>query len=1020
MFLKWFFIFILCILPHLSVNAGARQKSDTACLSPESIMGKEKFSPETIALLNQLLDGPNSSSTYELLRSIMLRGSGPKIAHKNGKEYSYISFEHEGKKYFFISARENPFDHPELIPSVYEDSTNGIHLILESDVYITAIKERKIVIAQAAQNTNNVKRIVYSPVFGLNTVGIENLSFSIRRPNDTEETMQQKLFWENLFLKNSVKNCLIHLEKNMSVETSALVEEILLKVSDYISKTGQEINSGSVLIRFLMEKALSLKEKNPGVCAQLKKFATFYSEQYLFHRVGKESIEQQKELLITARNQFEKILTDEINNAPSKDQKDIINTHLLILNDPGSNEKIMTMIETNNLRAAYAIYFVFQEKIDLFKKLTDPGFQKLAADLESVRRRWIEQIEDTMKQKGLNPLINKTDEIAKFYETITELFNLYPPNNFPLESAFLKELLLAGYTLEDKTQQINWENIVKWVGSFFSVDANLIEFGKDGAKGVMKNLAQKIITEKKASMNFNKKDIQKMENLLETALNHLMKKDVLYKEMPSSANPVMKLEGILDYEQYQRYVKEIPHLSGFIATSGVTAHYAVLAREDNIPVVQVSKEQFQELKSNSFIALDTSGTDAEIYINPAPWTLKKLHEKNILLNMKKEILQEWTKKEIVVEGRPVSVECTYDPKFDQDDLKKHHSNMKTTNTANIGLVRTEGLYENDSLPTEEFMTSFYTDLLKEAEGKVTIRTFDHQPASDKKLKSIVKTYPSLEGDETSGMDFYKTEIGRAILKTQLRALYSAGYTAKEKKSLKILIPMVETHEDINFLESLQKEVITEIAGKISAQNPKLRYSAIHKTLNEIPFGFMVETDTAVINIEEILETADFINIGLNDLYSSVLAINRVGSDASPEFKAKLKQLEASVVSRFENILEEADRAGKSVCFCGENASMPELLAYVVHKAPQLKNTEIHLSMTTNQIAETKSVLHLLDPKELHAQFTTLEPGLHERVRAAIAPTINNISQQAEEIAQKMLEANPESGHKYADPFLMAA
>ncbi len=1018
MFLRWVFIFIFCCLPAFCLNSSSKERIETSTLSPTSNFGKDQFKPETIALLNQLLQGPNSSSTYEMLRSILLKGQGPKTAHKDGKEFSYIPFEYEGQKYFFISAKEN-YDHFQSIPSVYyEDTPDGFHMILESKVYLTALREKKLVIPQAAQNTNNVKRIVCSPVFGLNTVGIENLSFSIRRPNDTEENVKHKLFWENLFLKNSVKNCLIQLQNNLNTESISLVESVIPKVTEYISKSGQEINSGSVLIRFLTEQALSLREKNPEVTEQLIGFTTYYSEQYLFHSVNKDSVEQQKQLVLEAQKQFETLLTDEINNAASRDQKDICNAHLLLLKDQGTLSKIITMIEKNNIRGAYAIYFIYQDVIDKFKAFADPGFQKLSADMESIRRRWIEQVEEIMKQKNLKPLTNKTDELEKYYKTLTELFKQYPESQYPLEASFIKELLIAGYKLEDESQQLSWENMMKWLSSFFNVNSNLTKFGRYGAHGVLTYLGKKLIKEKKA--HYSERKIKNLEQVLEVALTHLMKKDILYKEIPTAANPVMKLEGILDYEQYQRYVKEMPHLSGFISTKGVTAHYAVLAREDNIPVIQLSKEQFQEIQPNSLIAMDTSGSDALIYLNPAPWTLKNLHRKNILLNIKKEILKEWTKQEIIVEGRPVTVECTYDPKFNEDDLKKHHISMKTTNTANIGLVRTEGLYEKEILPSEDFMISFYSDLLKEASGTVTIRTFDHQPASDKKLKSIVKTYPTLENDETSGMDFYKTEFGRPLLKTQLRALYTAGYARKDNKALKILIPMVETHEDINFLQSLQNEVIAEISNQIALENPRLRYSDIHNTLNVIPFGFMVETDTAVVNIEEIIQAADFINIGLNDLYSSVLAIDRVSGQGSSEYKIKLKQLEFSVVKRFENILEAADKSGKTVCFCGENASMPELLAYVVHKAPSLNKTEIHLSMTTNQIAETKSVLHLLDSGELHSQFESLEPGMHERVHDAIAPTINNISSQAEEIAKKMLEANPESGNQYADPFLMAA
>ena len=77
-------------------------------------------------------------------------------------------------------------------------------------------------------------------------------------------------------------------------------------------------------------------------------------------------------------------------------------------------------------------------------------------------------------------------------------------------------------------------------------------------------------------------------------------------------------------------------------------------------------------------------------------------------------------------------------------------------------------------------------------------------------------------------------------------------------------------------------------------------------------------------------------------------------------------------------------------------------------------------MTTNQIAESKSILHLLDPKKLHPHFKNIEPGMHDRIHEVIAPTVNNISEQADEIARKMLEANPEFKNPSTDPILKAA
>jgi phosphoenolpyruvate-protein kinase (PTS system EI component) len=92
-----------------------------------------------------------------------------------------------------------------------------------------------------------------------------------------------------------------------------------------------------------------------------------------------------------------------------------------------------------------------------------------------------------------------------------------------------------------------------------------------------------------------------------------------------------------------------------------------------------------------------------------------------------------------------------------------------------------------------------------------------------------------------------------------------------------------------------------------------------------PIGAMVETPAAAFDIEGILQIADFVCIGTNDLAHSILAMDR-GTQGSPEV---LSFLHPSVLRATDHVVRAAVSSGIAVSVCGEAASDPEVACLLV-------------------------------------------------------------------------------------------
>ena len=185
---------------------------------------------------------------------------------------------------------------------------------------------------------------------------------------------------------------------------------------------------------------------------------------------------------------------------------------------------------------------------------------------------------------------------------------------------------------------------------------------------------------------------------------------------------------------------------------------------------------------------------------------------------------------------------------------------------------------------------------------LVIRVFDF--GSDKGWEQVLKKIPE------------KIRRKRALslllecpdlLRTQLRALLRAS----RHGPLSILFPMVTTLEELNRALDLLQEVYEELA-----KSEKLLFPQI---------GAMLEIPSILFHTQEIAKRVDFLSLGTNDLIQYALAVDRSNS-ATFDYRIAFHP---GLMHLIKYVVEESADAKISLCICGEMASDPLLVPFLI-------------------------------------------------------------------------------------------
>lgn len=327
---------------------------------------------------------------------------------------------------------------------------------------------------------------------------------------------------------------------------------------------------------------------------------------------------------------------------------------------------------------------------------------------------------------------------------------------------------------------------------------------------------------------------------------------------------------------------DLDRVRGFVTErDGLTSHTAILARNRRIPAVTGIRHLYDLTEGVDQIILD--GFAGLLIINP--------HE---------ETLQEYRQRQRSWEQRLTQVPALAgDPVLPEYGPVYFHANVASVLDARraaesrargIGLVRTEIFYlQNDGQFGYEDQVQAYTQILEAfGDGPVIFRLFDI--GSDKKsTREFEESNPAL-GHRGARL-LISDDL---LLGEQLRALLQVH----RSRPIDIMVPFVAS------------------AAEFEAISERIRAMAEDERIDCPRIGVMIEIPSAVFQIGQLGEMADFFSIGTNDLFQYFYALDRTNPRVSNMFSPN-----APAFREFLGMIYERVQAtGKPVEICGEIAA----------------------------------------------------------------------------------------------------
>lgn len=283
------------------------------------------------------------------------------------------------------------------------------------------------------------------------------------------------------------------------------------------------------------------------------------------------------------------------------------------------------------------------------------------------------------------------------------------------------------------------------------------------------------------------------------------------------------------------------------------------------------------------------------------------------------------------------------------------ASLDATNAAGIGLFRTEFQFMvSSTLPRMAAQTEIYGQVLAAAGDRpVVFRTLDI--GGDKRVPFL----PHVEEDNPAlGWRAIRLALDRpALLRYQIRALLTAaiGYT------LYVMFPMVA---DIGEFTAARDIVLAEVA----------RMRKLGKNLpDDVKIGSMLEVPALAWQLDRLLEIADFLSIGTNDLMQFFFASDR----GNPKLADRYDLLSPAALSFIHSVSAKCKEADVPVTLCGEMGSRPlEAMALIGLGLTRL-------SISPPSIGPVKMMLRNLDLGEFSAYLQPLLSSPEHSLRSIL-------------------------------------
>lgn len=369
-----------------------------------------------------------------------------------------------------------------------------------------------------------------------------------------------------------------------------------------------------------------------------------------------------------------------------------------------------------------------------------------------------------------------------------------------------------------------------------------------------------------------------------------------------------------------------------VADSGSPySHSAILARSLHLPMLVNVEDVLEDLRDGDLVLVDCVG--GEVIVHPTAQDLAGYR------NWQRETMREGQRLAQLAGAQTFTRDDHKLRIFANAERPEDIERARSLGVAGIGLYRTEFLFlAQDGLPSEDEQFEVYRDVVFGAGGlPVTFRTLDlgADKADAAGLVMAAEPNPAL------GIRGVRLSLRRIdVFVTQLRAILRASCYGP----LRILVPMVTDAAEMVEVRRLIGECARDLR------------TAGHEIPDQFELGAMVEVPAAAINVRALLEVADFLAIGSNDLTQYVLAVDRNSDQLGPLYRPA----HPAVLRMLAYVIARAHIARKPVSLCGEIAGDPAF-------APMLIAIGLEdFSMLPDRILTQRDALSHCDRKSLRA------------------------------------------------------
>ncbi|WP_266157684.1 phosphoenolpyruvate--protein phosphotransferase [Dyella silvatica] len=391
-------------------------------------------------------------------------------------------------------------------------------------------------------------------------------------------------------------------------------------------------------------------------------------------------------------------------------------------------------------------------------------------------------------------------------------------------------------------------------------------------------------------------------------------------------------------------------LLGVVASSGSAySHSAILARSLDLPMLVGVRDALSTIHDDDLILLDTER--GEVVVHPTAQDLALYRAKQ------REAAQEGRRLATLANAPTRTLDKVDIRLLANAEMPADIAMARARGADGVGLYRTEFLFlRHKGLPSEDEQFIAYRDLVLGMGGlPVTIRTLD-LGADKADAAGLV-----LRGEDNPALGVRGVRLSLrypAVFTTQIRAILRAACYGP----VRVLVPMVTQPDELIAVRTL---------FKLARQDLKRENIDLPEKL---ALGAMIEVPAAAINVRALLEHADFLAIGTNDLAQYVLAADR-GNDGLENI---YNPLQPALLRLISHVIGAGRRAKKPVSLCGEIGGDVNftalLLALGLHE----------FSMHPSQLLHVRDRLATLD----HGALRRLAPHLmrahtHEQVEALL-------------------------------------